>query len=93
MSTLHVSTVEFRKNIYKYLKQLPIAVTSKGKVVFYVSTVAPLELSTVNKEVSTLNGGKQENLEDKIDVELNKEYGWCQLHFEKGVEYPLTLIT
>ena len=40
-----------------------------------------------------LNGGE---LEKKIDKELNINnlpMGWCQLHFEKGVKYPLKEIT
>ena len=33
---LQVSTIEYRKNIYKYLKLLPIQVVSRGKTQFYV---------------------------------------------------------
>jgi hypothetical protein len=61
MSIKQVSTVDFRKNIYKYINDLPIAVTRKGETAFYVvkqlsthdvSTVHPAGVKSV--DVSTL---------------------------------------
>jgi len=48
MSTLHTASVlEFRKNIYKHIKSLPLEVTAKGRVIFKV--VSPNEVPVLDK--------------------------------------------
>lgn len=61
MSTLQVSTLEFRKNIYKWIDKLPIEVVSKGRTVFFVippdGTIPDGKVSTHSttpKKVSTI---------------------------------------
>lgn len=64
MSTVKVSTVEFRSNIYKYLNRLPIEVTAKGKTIFFV--VKDL------KEVSTHSTTPLENTKKKQKNKIDK---------------------
>lgn len=67
-----VSIVEYRKNIYKYLHELPIEIVAKGKVLFMVtlpqvstlqsdqvSTVAPKPRQVSTVKVSTLDVAKE----------------------------------
>ncbi|KKR00130.1 MAG: hypothetical protein UT24_C0016G0019 [Candidatus Woesebacteria bacterium GW2011_GWB1_39_12] len=104
MSTVKVSIIDFRKNIYRYIRELPLAVTAKGKTLFYIVPeigVKVTDVSTDDTVVSTHEDGeKLEKIEVK-EVKLPNfgEYhfsfkeGWCQGHFERGVTYKTYLIT
>lgn len=69
-----VSTVEFRNNIYKYIKVLPIEVTAKGKSVFFVYKEKPSQALT-QKEVITSSAIpiKNEEIQNKVVEEKPKE--------------------
>ena len=86
-----VSTLEFRKNIYKYLDRMPLKVTAKGETVFYVvknlnndvSTDESIEGSTESNTESSTRG---EKIIQKKSVEVCKHgyaYGLCKFGCEK----------
>ena len=69
MSTLQVSTLEFRKNIYKWIDKLPIEVVSKGKIVFFVippDGTLPTSTMPIKNKVSTDSTIPIENKPEKI---------------------------
>ena len=91
MSTHQVSTLEFRKNIYKYLDRMPLKVTAKGETVFYVvknlnNDVSTDESTESNIESSTEGSTRGEKIIQKKSVEVCKHgyaYGLCKFGCEK----------
>lgn len=87
---LIISLRQFQLKANFYLKQLPLTLTVYGKPVAIVNTFS----DSVNTSSDNLMGGE---IPQKISTmpgttPKNKE-GWCELHFERGVKYPLQLVT
>lgn len=102
---LTLSVRQFQLKASEYLKQLPITLTVYGKPVAIVNTLdksVNVSSLSVNTKSDNLNGGEKEKRREK---ETDKGYwndignvgqvsrGWCELHFEKGVEYDRAFIT
>lgn len=72
---LTLSLREFRLKAGHYMGKLPLTLTVYGKPVATVNTLT----STIPK-----------NTETERKPLYKEKNGWCQNHFEKGVEYALT---
>lgn len=88
----HMNTISLRQFQLKakyFLDKLPLTLTVYGKPVAIVNTFVNTFKESVNTMSDNLNGG---GITEKNLVN-NKENRWCQLHFEKGVQYDCKLIT
>jgi len=76
-----VSLREFQLKASQYLDKLPIILTRYNKpVAFVIKPTVDTNVSTPQKSVVT----SQES--------VNTRYGYCEQHFEKGVQYQLTQV-
>lgn len=78
---LTISVRDFQLKASYYLNRLPVVLTKRGK-----------PIATINGYVNS----KDENVNSSVNNETGnavaQRIGWCQEHFERGVEYPLTKI-
>ena len=79
-----ISIVEYRKNIYKYLHELPFEIVAKGKVLFIVSPpdVSTLQVSTVapkKEHVSTVDVSTLDKVKKTTDKKI-KTFNLEQSH-------------
>jgi hypothetical protein len=81
---------QFQLKASQYLKQLPITLTVYGVPVAIVNTFD----EGVNTKAETVsipeNSASISSTPSTPEVE---DFGFCQVHFEKGAEYILQLIT
>lgn len=87
-----ISLRDFQLKPSKYLSELPLVLTQYGKPILSVNKYT----ESVNKSQTTIEesvNGKEVAAE-KISENLEEPpVGWCEVHFEKGKEYPLIKIT
>jgi hypothetical protein len=98
MNIQQVGILDFRKNIYKWIKTLPIEVVAKGETVFYVVESVDSKVDTVPNQVATVSGtetphgivenkifkGKKEVVESEYG---NVEWTWEWCHANKAHEF------
>ena len=103
MNIPQVGILDFRKNIYKWIKTLPIEVIAKGETVFYVVESVDSVVTTVPKQVTTVKDGGNEIFKGKKIIEEVDGYvtewtwEWCRANkvhdFEQGKLFKCQLST
>src|SRR4030065_474544 len=83
---IKISVRQFQLEASKYLDKLPLTLTVYGKPVAIVNTFSESvdTITPENHESVIQTSTTPTNIEPEID-----DYGWCQVHFEKGVDYLL----